>query len=45
MNESLLPTPEPQAYETPAIVYESELEVRAGSGPIPGLLDPLDLEE
>lgn len=30
-----------QSYESPAIVYESELEVRAGS-PL-GLPDPLDL--
>lgn len=30
-----------KAYEQPAVVYESELEVRAGS-PV-GLPDPLDL--
>jgi len=32
---------EKQAYEPPAIVYEAELEVRAGS-PL-GLPDPLEL--
>ena len=33
--------PEAPGYEPPAIIYESELEVRAGS-PL-GLPDPLDL--
>jgi hypothetical protein len=37
----LLPNTDRVAYEAPAIVYESELEVRAGS-PL-GLPDPLDL--
>jgi hypothetical protein len=39
----LLPNTDRVAYEAPAIVYESELEVRAGS-PL-GLPDPLDLTE
>jgi hypothetical protein len=33
--------PERAAYEAPAIIYESELEIRAGS-PL-GLPDPLDV--
>ena len=32
------------AYESPAVVYETALEVRAGSGPL-GLPDPLKLVE
>ena len=31
-------------YEPPAVVYETALEVRAGSGPL-GLPDPLKLVE
>lgn len=33
--------PDRKAYETPAVVYEASLEVRAGS-PL-GIPDPLDL--
>jgi hypothetical protein len=33
---------ERRPYEEPAVVYESALEVRAGST-IPGIVDPLDL--
>ena len=32
---------ERKSYETPAVVYETQLEVRAGSTTPPGISDPL----
>jgi hypothetical protein len=41
MELSRLEQTERKPYETPAVVYETRLEVRAGSGDPPTLLDPL----